>query len=307
MTEIAEPPEDQGSEPEEGAGVPGEESGEEIESPFETETIRYSTGDEDRVLGVTLDGPKVGERSIDVFTLGGFLAQVDRVVRGLTAAARNLHIPARGAIPRPEDAAPWRTRALLFPSSARVEFVLGEGEAYRLGDDHAITSPTIEAIEELAKLFELDPESAIEELLGYDDRIGNDFSDLLELLAENQLRSVWEPPRRPAQEVPPDSARDRHTILKRETEPVRGVVAVTGFLFQLNAKKNFFQIEPAEGPIVRGTYTEDQVDELRDAWRRRVVAEVTRIEHRYPYAERPYNVEHELRRIVSKLESVDEA
>src|SRR3954469_10422894 len=97
------PPAENEPDPQEDEGAADEDQ-EEIEDPFKEETITYST--EDQILGVRLDGPKVGKRSVDVFLLAEFLAQLDRVVRGLSASARGIPLEGSGRIPSPPDAAP---------------------------------------------------------------------------------------------------------------------------------------------------------------------------------------------------------
>lgn len=292
-------PDDDGEEQPAEEPTPGE-----IEDPFERETIKYSK--EERILGVTLDGPKVGKRSIDVFTLGEFLAQLDRVVRALTAAAESLTLGPVGKIPRPPEAAPWRTIGVQFVHSATIEFVLGEPEATKMSDEGEVTSPTIEAIVSLGQLVRLDAEEAVARVRTFDDRIGTDFSALLGLLADNDLASTWEPIRAEPVAIDSDRADRVRNALRTEVEPTTGLVTVTGFLFRLDAKKNDFRLQLEEGGAITGSYDETLVSELRDAWSHRVVAELSSTEHRYAYATRPYKVDHALRRIVKKLGRVED-
>jgi antirestriction protein ArdC len=63
---------------------------------------------------------------------------------------------------------------------------------------------------------------------------------------------------------------------------------------------------PKEGAPITGSYDDTLIAELRDAWSHRVVAELSRTEHRYAYAREPFRVEHSLRRIVRKLGSVED-
>lgn len=292
--------------PDEGDGeelIPDPPDDEEIKDPFERETIRYAA--DERLLGVTLDGPKVGRRSIDVFFLGEFLAQLDRVVRALTAAAEGLDLGPVGKIPRPPDAAPWRTRALAFGNSATLEFELGEGETTKMDNDGSVTTPTTEAVASLGQLVHLDAEEAVERVREFDDRIGTDFSALLGLLADNDLTSKWAPIQSEPVAVPADQADRVRNALRRELEPATGVVTVTGFLFRLDAKRDDFRLQPEEGGAITGSYDESLISDLRDAWSHRVVAELRRTEHRYAYATRPHRVEHALVRIVRKLGRVE--
>jgi len=279
---------------------------EEIDDPFEREQIRYASGT-DPILGVTLDGPKVGKRTIDVFTLGEFLAQLDRVVRGLTAALEGVSLSPTGRIPRPPDAAPWRTVGLAFGNSATIDFVLGEPEKFRLGPDGTTTSPTMEAVTTLAEFVALDPVPAVETVRDFDDRVGNDFSQLLALLADNDLASRWRHSRATAPITVASERADRvRNALRAELEPVTSIVNVSGFLFRLDAKANDFKLQPEdEGPAITGHYDDTLITELRDAWSHRVVAELYRTEHRYAYASAPFRVEHQLRRIVRKLGRVE--
>lgn len=76
-----------------------------------------------------------------MFTFGEFLAQLDQVVRGLTAGLEGITLEPRGRIPRPADAAPWRMLALGFGRSVTVEFGLGEPEAMRISETSDTTSP----------------------------------------------------------------------------------------------------------------------------------------------------------------------
>jgi hypothetical protein len=297
---------DQQPSPEE-PGPPGDPSSDppEITDPFERDTIKYAVEDEERILGVVLDGPKVGKRSIDVFTLGEFLAQLDRVIRALTAAAEGLALAPTGKIPRPPEAAPWRTRALAFEHSATLEFVLGGGEVMRMSHAGGPTSPTIEAVVALGRLVGLDVDQAVSELTAYDDRIGTDFSTLLGLLADNDLTSRWQPIRTQRVDVSVERADRVRTTLRTEVEPKTGLVTVTGFLFRLDAKRNDFKLEPDEGPAITGSYDDALIPDLRDSWSHRVVAELTSTEHRYPYASRPHKVVYALKRIVRKLGPVE--
>jgi len=281
--------------------------GDGIEDPFERETIRYAAGDQP-ILGVTLDGPKVGARSIDVFTFGEFLAQLDRVVRGLTASLEGISLQAAGRIPRPPDAAPWRTVGLVFGNSATIDFVLGEPENLKMADDGSVTSPTINAVETLGDLVALDPADAVETVREFDDRIGNDFSYLLGLLADNDLASRWRLMRAAEPVAVTTDRADRvRNVLRAEVEPVTSLITVAGFLFRLDAKRNDFRLEPEdEGPPITGSYDDTLVSELRDAWSHRVVAELNRTEHRYAYANEPFRVQHSLKRIVRKLGRVED-
>lgn len=284
---------------------PGPGHDEPIDDPFPRETIRYAAGEEP-ILGVTLDGPKVGKHSIDVFTFGEFLAQLDRVVRGLTATLEGITLAATGRIPRPPEAAPWRTVGLAFENSATIDFVLGEPEATRMSEAGDVTSPTIEAVVALGRLVGLEPADAVEAMSVLDDRIGNDFADLLALLADNDLASRWRATRTPAPIAVPTERADRvRNALRAELEPVTSVVTVSGFLFRLDAKSNDFKLQPEEGPAVTGSYDDSLVSELRDAWSHRVVAELSRTEQRYAYATEPFKVTHSLRRIVRKLGRVE--
>ena len=296
------PPEGEPDEPAEAA--PEEDAEEEIEDPFSDERVKFMK--DERLLGVTLEGSeKVGRRSIDVFMLSELLAQIDRVVRGLTAAVRGISLEPTGRIPRPPEAAPWRSRGVAFQHSATLWFVLGEPEVTRLSEEGQPTSPMIEAVSTLGGLIPLDPDEAVEEVRRFDDRIGNDYSRLLEILAVNELQSRWQPLDRTPTEVPPDRAHRVRVALRSELEPVQSVVTIEGFLFRLDAIRNDFKLQPEEGPAVTGSYDDELIPQLRDAWSQLVVAEVTRIEHRYAYATEPHRVEHRLRRIVRALESLD--
>jgi hypothetical protein len=301
------PPDEEPAEPDTGQ-PPADDppSEEEIKDPFEREQIRYTTGAEP-ILGVTLDGPKVGKRSIDVFTFGEFLAQLDRVVRGLTATLEGVSLSATGRIPRPPDAAPWRTVGLVFGDSATIDFVLGEPEKLKLSPDGAVTSPTIEAVTTLTKFVALDAAPAVEVVRDFDDRVGNDFSHLLALLADNALASRWRHPGAIAPiEVPAERADRLRNALRAEVEPVTSIVTVSGFLFRLDAIRNDFRLQPEdEGPPITGHYDDMLIPELRDAWSHRVVAELYRTEHRYAYATAPFRVEHQLRAILRKLGRVE--
>lgn len=316
MSETGPPPPDQPPEPDEGGEeVPPEPpepdqapNEEEIVDPFERDTIRYQFGNE-RILGVTLDGPKVGKRSIDVFTFGEFLAQLDRVVRGLTATLQGITLQPTGRIPRPPDAAPWRTVGLRFDDSGTIDFILGEPEKLQISlhSRGGITSPTIEAIATLGLLVSLDHPSAVETVRVYDDRVGKDFSQLLGHLADNDLTSVWRLRGIPEPITISTERADRvRNALRAELEPVTSLITVSGFLFRLDAKRNDFKLQPDdEGPSITGSYDDTLVPELRDAWSHRVVAELTRTEHRYAYATTPFMVRHALRRIVRKLGRVE--
>jgi len=298
------PPTDPNASPESPPDAPTPDA-DDIEDPFERESIRYFG--EDSVLGVTLDGPKVGRRNIDVFTFGEFLAQLDRVVRGLTASLQGITLAAAGRIPRPPDAAPWRMGGLAFTHSATIDFELGEPEATRISDTGEVTSPTLEAIAELIELIALDADSAVEVVQRHDDRIGTDFSHLLAILADNGLVSRWRGFRAAGPvEVSSAKADNVRNALRAELPPVTSLVTVSGFLFRLDAKKNDFKIQPEdEGPAITGSYDDTLTAELRDAWSHRVVAELLRTEHRYAYATAPFRVEHALRRVVRTLGKVE--
>lgn len=285
---------------------PDEETPEEpIEDPLKRdEDVKFFK--EERLLGVTIDGPKVGQRSIDVFLLAEFLEQLDRVVRGLTAWARGIPLELSGQIPRPPDAAPWRTRGLAWGNSATVEFVLGQPEALRLDETGALSSPTLDAIIQLGHVVRLDASEAIDTLKGIDDRVGRDYVRLVALLADNQLRSRWEPLDQEVVTVPAERADRVLAGLRSETEPESEPIEVTGFLFQLDAKKHDFKIQPDEGSPITGSYDDSLVGELRDSWRHRVVAEVTRTRRRFTYATHPHKTDYELERIVERLELVDD-
>lgn len=281
---------------------PPEEPEPEIEDPLESETIKYAT--EERLLAVTLDGgPKVSDRSMDVFLLAEFLRQLDRVVRGLAAWARDIPLELSGRIPKPEDAAPWRSRGVVFRNSAELEFVLGQPEALRISDEGETSSPTIEAIRNLSRLIRLDAAPVVEQLERVDDRIGRDFTRLMGLLADNELHSEWEPLDQGPVRLQRERADRVRAVLRSESAPVETTVTVIGALFQL--KRNTFTIEPDEAEPVTGSFDEGLVDELRGAWRHRVVAELKRIERRYSYATHPHKVDHELKRIAERLEPVD--
>lgn len=293
---------DEPATPEPLEGPDGDE--EEIDDDLDEETIKYYEGE--TILGVTLDGPKVGHRSIDVFTFGEFLAQLDRVVRALTAAAEGIALASTGKIPRPPDAAPWRASRLRYQDSATIEFVLGQPEVMTMANDGSVTSPTIEAVVRLAELVGLGPEEAVVAVSAEDDRIGTDFSALLGLLADNNLTSKWITVRDSEQTIVEDVQADRvRAALRQETEPLISVVNVTGFLFRLDARRNDFKIQPEEGPAVTGSYSDELIGELRDSWSHRVVAELTRTEHRYAYASTPHRIDHSLKRIVTKLAPAD--
>jgi hypothetical protein len=285
------------------APVEPDPGGGDIKDPLPREKIKYFA--EERLLGVTLEGPKVGERTIDVFVLSEFLGQLDRVVRGLTAWARNIPLEPTGKIPTPPDAAPWRSRGVQFAHSATLEFVLGQPEALRLSDEGTVSSPTIEAVERLGQLVELDALPAVDQLREMDDRIGRDFARLLALLADNDIESHWEPANRKPTTLLTERADRVRAILRSEAPPETAIVNVTGFLFQLDAKKNDFKIQPADADAITGSYDDALVDELRDAWRHRVLAEVTRTERRYTYATHPHKVDHSLNRILERHEPVD--
>lgn len=303
------PPEEPSGEPDEGdLPEPSEPPDDEeaIEDPFDRDSIRYLQPDE-CILGVTLDGPKVGHRSIDVFTFGDFLAQLDRVVRGLTATLEGITLLAAGRIPRPPDAAPWRTLGLTFGESATISFVLGEPESLKMGDGGEMTSPTIKAVSTLGQLVGLEPEAAVESVRDFDDRVGNDFSVMLGLLADNDLASRWRAMSAPAPVELSTVRADRvRNALRAELEPISSIVTVSGFLFRLDAKRNDFKLQPEdEGPPVTGSYDDTLITQLRDAWSHRVVAELTRTEHRYAYATAPFKVQHSLRRIIKTLGRVE--
>lgn len=277
-----------------------------VKDPFERERIHFAAGDEP-ILSVTLDGPKVGERSIDVFTFGEFLAQLDRVVRGLTAVLEGITLSPAGRIPRPPDAAPWRTVGLVFDHSATIIFVLGEPEVTKMTDQGGVSSPTTEAVATVGRLVGLEADAAVGSVREFDDRVGNDFAQLLALLADNDLASRWRP--EPAPEpvnLSSGHADQIRNALRAEVEPVTSVVTVAGFLFRLDAKTNDFKLQPEdEGPAITGGYDDTLIAELRDAWSHRVVAELSRTEHRYAYATAPFRVDHSLKRIVRKLGPVE--
>jgi hypothetical protein len=306
------PPKQEPPEPDDGDAqpadepIPAPEPEPEIADPFERDTIRYQSGS-DLILGVTLGGPKVGKHSIDVFTFGEFLAQLDRVVRGLTAGLEGLTLATTGRIPMPADAAPWRMANLAFVRSATVEFVLGEPEKLRLKESGEMGSPTLQAVNKLAALVRLEPGEAVEQVRDLDDRIGTDFAQLLALLADNGLTSIWgEPQQVEPAAVAPEHADKVRNALRAELEPVTSTLTVTGFLFRLDAKANDFKLQPDdETRAITGHYDDSLVSELRDAWSHRVVAELARMEQRYAYAAAPFRVEHSLRRIVRKLGRAD--
>jgi hypothetical protein len=84
------------------------------------------------------------------------------------------------------------------------------------------------------------------------------------------------------------------------------VIEISGFLYQLDAKKHDFKLQPEDGEAVTGSYDDSLVDSLRGAWRHRVVAEVTRTERRYTYATHPHKVDHALNGIVDRLELLED-
>lgn len=279
----------------------------EIEDPFEREQIRYLKKVNERpILGVVLEGDKVGKHSVDVFTFGEFLAQLDRVVRGLTAGLEGIALEVKGRIPRPPDAAPWRMLALGFGRSVIVEFGLGSPEKMRIDNAGYATSPTLSAVSALGELIALDREQAVERVRAFEDRIGIDYSRLVGLLADNALESTWRyPGAKGPVDVPWERADRVRNALRAEAEPVTSVEVVTGFLFRLDAKTNDFKLQPDdEGPAITGHYDDPLVPELRDSWSHRVVAEVIRTEHRYAFAHAPFRVTHSLRAIIRRMERV---
>lgn len=280
----------------------------EIEDPFERDQIRYlKQAGERPILGVRLEGEKVGKRSVDVFTFGEFLAQLDRVVRGLTAGLEGISLVLKGRIPRPPDAAPWRMLALGFGRSVIVEFGLGEPERLRISDTGGVTSPTLSAVSALGQLIALRPDDAVESVHQFDDRIGNDFANLLAILADNAIESQWRTAGAPDRvQVPWESADRVRNALRAEITPVTSVERVTGFLFRLDAKTNDFKLQPDDdSQAITGHYDDTLIPQLRDAWSHRVVAELIRTEHRYAYAHVPFRTEHMLQQIVRVMERIE--
>lgn len=197
---------------------------------------------------------------------------------------------------------------LAFVRSATVEFVLGEPEKLRIDESGTTGSPTMAAVGKLSDLVRLEPEEAVAQLRELDDRIGTDFTQLLALLADNDLTSIWlAANREEPTTVKPDQADHVRNALRTELEPVSSLLTVTGFLFRLDAKANDFKLQPDdESRAITGHYDDTLIGELRDAWSHRVVAELVRTEQRYAYATTPFKVEHSLRRIIRKLGRGDE-
>lgn len=300
---MIEPPEERAGRNEEEV-PPEEERPPIVPEPDEDDfdRIRFQVGDRGRVLAVRLEGPHVGAGEIDADVAGDFLVRVEKLVHGVAAAARGVSIPRRGAIPRPEGAAPLRLSASVAPGSVDFTFALGPGEAMLL-DVPDPSSPTVAAVQNVVDLLETDPHSdvLVEELKSLGDRIGNEFVDFLEFLAVEEVDTRWRAPGRASVRVSRGDARRGFSYLRTEAEPVTGEVEVAGDLFRADSHRNSFRLEPRDGPTISGTYSSDLVEDVRSAWAKTVLVRLKQTEYRWIYSREPKEVVYELVKVVEIL------
>jgi hypothetical protein len=295
-----EPPESPGqSDPDEPVPADDQEDEEEkpIESPFETGTIRYLKGDRER-LAISLEGPAVSGGEIDLEAAAPFMNRLNLMLHALAAHVESLKIGERGKLPQLTGIGTL-SFAGLSEGSAVFHFTIPpRDEQLMITASGDIATPMEEAIRLLLEIISNSTGEEAEQLLlerlrELPERVGANYSDLLDVLLRNNIETRWRTGDQQAA-LPAADVRRARAVLERVEIVDAGIEEHTGLLYEANAKEREFRLESDIGRTIQGTYHEDLTEIIRGAWNHRVRAKlrltVRRLE-RAPASVRPAEVE----------------
>jgi hypothetical protein len=265
--------------------------------------IEFAIGDIDPILAVRLEGPGISVSDVQVDLAGGFLSLLDKLIRGMSARLAGLSIPKRGRIPTPAGMLPIRLGKVVFGHSVILFFTIPEGEEEETLFASDVSPYSVRAVEMLTELLRLEAdETLVEGVHRLGDRVGNEYVELVSVLAERDLRSDWKVQERPTVRVPPERAAAARAQLRSETQTVVGELEMTGELFRADSRRNSFRLDTEEGESISGTYPQALEETVRSAWAKTVTVTLRRTEYRWPYSDEPHEVIYELVDVLTILD-----
>lgn len=209
--------------------------------------------------------------------VGKFLFRIGELAKGIAIQFAGT-VGQRGPI-RAGDVGELAIARLAWEQSVDLGFTV-EGEASQLSFLTAEGGPMRQAAEVMAELPQLaTDEKLIERARELGERVAKDYLDLLNLLITEQI-ALGMRSSRTSTFISPDRAERSRTVLDRTGPSSQETFRVIGTLYEAEAIRRGFRLDPDEEGqrVIQGTFPDQMREAIRQAWGRRVVAEVERTE-----------------------------
>jgi hypothetical protein len=164
--------------------------------------------------------------------------------------------------------------------------------------------PTLAATSWLTDLLAAEPNRAASQVKSLGRRTTRDFLNLVEHIAAHELETDLRSRSR-AVAVPSSRAFATADTLKKTEEQEISRFAVSGALYQADARNDRFRLITEDGKVYKGTYIAGMTSLIRDAWAKLVQAKLVQIDYRWVGADKPHRTLYELESIEKVLGDAD--
>jgi hypothetical protein len=263
--------------------------------------FRWIEGVPGQALAAILRGDPVGSDRMDVGPAGKFLIVIDHLTRLLAARFAGDVPKSTGTISRPDGVGRLQLAAAQGNASITLYFAVDQPTQMTLeGGSSLYQAPMGKAVLELVKMVELseNDDALIERSVELGDRIADRYQELMDLLTKEQLEVQWQPFDKEGTILTAKGAAEVKAVLDREVAEDVEIRQIKGILYEANARTNGFELEPADGDRIEGSYSDDLTDYIRAAWNRPVTASIRTVQHRRARSVSPFKIEHHLTDVV---------
>lgn len=320
---------------EEGAGAPAPEELDDL-NPDDLPRVlnaekldRVSLG-LDQLLALRFSGGGITKRGVSLRLAGELFQDLYRYFAGAQPVAAGLEVALQGSPPRLPGISPPMLQGAATGHSITVVLALAGVEARKLrevepsatskkfkelqafpADGHGPPSelaaefPTLAATSWLADLLASEPAQAASQVKSLGRRTTRDFLKLVEHIAAHELTTDLRSRSR-AVEVSSGRAFVTADTLKKTEEQEISRFAVSGALYQADARNDRFRLITEDGKVYKGNYIAGMTSLIRDAWAKLVQAKLVQIDYRWVGADEPHRTIYELEAIDRVLGDADE-
>ncbi|MDQ2631496.1 MAG: hypothetical protein M3Y75_11095 [Actinomycetota bacterium] len=283
----------------------------------------------DQLLALRFSGGGITRRGVSLRLAGELFQDLYRYFAGAQPVAAGMDVALQGSPPRLPGISLPMLQGATTGRSITVVLGLAGIEARKLREvsprdnkrafeelarfpseseapnELAAEFPTLAATAWLTDLLSAEPERAARQVKSLGRRTTRDFLKLVEHIAAHELETDLRS-RSQSVAVPSGLAFATADTLKKTEEQEISRFAVSGALYQADARNDRFRLITEEGKVYKGTYIAGMTSLIRDAWAKLVQAKLVQIDYRWIGADEPHRTLYELESIDKVLGDADE-
>ncbi|HEY5815816.1 MAG TPA: hypothetical protein VIS95_05690 [Solirubrobacterales bacterium] len=281
-----------------------------------------------QLLALRFSGGGITRRGVSLRLAGELFQDLYKYFAGAQPVAAGLDVALQGSPPRLPGISPPMLQGAAAGHSITVVLALAGTEARKLreiqpsaGDkafkkleafpteskgpsELATEFPTLAAASWLTDLLAAEPDRAASQVKSLGRRTTRDFLKLVEHIAAHELETDLRSRSR-AIAVSSSQAFATADTLKKTEEQEISRFAVSGALYQADARNDRFRLITEDGKVYKGTYITGMTSLIRDAWAKLVQAKLVQIDYRWVGADEPHRTLYELESIDRVLGDAD--